>query len=328
MREHKRQLRLMLQAWRPVAWTVRELGGCIAWEWPRDCALWRSAEIQEILQEYGLEHARFDGCSYGVKCRAGQHKGLPILKPWSIVTDCPALWRRFSGKCCPGKEVHPFHAPCAGADTAASGYYTRRMAVDIHKSWLEHCAQRRGKSASSSSFSAGEICVECDTRSDGDSRAEQVVAKADESGSTRPSGAPAPGPSTTPEVKSRGPATSGLSGYGSWPLAAEGEGGAGTPVGSSLESLDKSDPTHLDGCGGSGSSAAMFGGIDVGPVGPTSSDDPWGFADERDPVACRELAAATAAHGQFLSSGNPSFDLSVGCGSSRGDGAEISCFAG
>ena len=101
LREHKRQLRLMLEAWRPVAWTVRELGGCIAWEWPRDCALWKAPGIQEIVQEYALEHARFDGCSYGVKCRAGRHKGLPIHKPWSIVTDCSALWRRFSGKCCP-----------------------------------------------------------------------------------------------------------------------------------------------------------------------------------------------------------------------------------
>ena len=296
MREHKRQLRLMLEAWRPVAWTVRELGGRIAWEWPRDCALWKDAEIQQILQEYGLEHARFDGCSYGVKCQVGRHKGQPIHKPWSIVTDCPALWRRFSGKCCPGPSVHPCHAPCAGSDTAASGYYTRRMAVDIHKSWMEHCTHRR--EASALSYSAGELCGECSTRGGAEPSVGDVTTRTDKQGSTHPSGegrAPddgcaaesrssAPGPSSKAEVKSRGPATStSLSegcGHGSRPLAAEVEGGADTvaesPVGSSYNDLSvKSDPAH-PGRGG-GSSAAVFGGIDVGPVGPTSSDDPfWG----------------------------------------------------
>ena len=235
MREHKRQLRLMLKAWRPVAWTVRELGGCIAWEWPRDCALWKSSEIQDILQEYGLEHARFDGCSYGVKCQAGRFKGLPIRKPWSIVTDCPALWRRFSGKCCPGPGAHPYHAPCAGSDTAASGYYTRRMAVDIHKSWMEHCTQRRFNASAPAVISAGELCVECDARGDEESRVDNLVANlVDESGSTPPSGSvPSfPGGDVVPRGSATSVAPSGCDGNGSRPAE---------PVGSSSHNDVESD---------------------------------------------------------------------------------------
>ena len=98
---HERALHQMVEAWRPVAEVVKKLGGCIAWEWPRDCALWRKPFMRRIIDEFGLDGASFDGCAYGVKCKHGKHAGLPIKKPWVIGTDCPALYKKFNGKCCP-----------------------------------------------------------------------------------------------------------------------------------------------------------------------------------------------------------------------------------
>ena len=132
----------MLAAWLPVAREVTASDGCIGWEWPRNCSLWRDHQVVAIIKEFGLEPAFFDGCAYGLCCESGRNKGKPIKKPWTLATNSPALFKRFNGKRCPGESVHPEHAPCEGRDTAKSAFYPRRMAVDIHKAWLNHCQQR------------------------------------------------------------------------------------------------------------------------------------------------------------------------------------------
>ena len=97
LRMHRRILRQMLEAWLPVARAVMESNGCIAWEWPRSCALWRERRIQDIMREFGLAEAFFDGCAFGVKCQSGRNKGLPIRKPWVMAANCPSLFRNFHG---------------------------------------------------------------------------------------------------------------------------------------------------------------------------------------------------------------------------------------
>ena len=132
----------MLAAWLPVAREIISTDGCIGWEWPKHCSLWRDPEVVAIIKEFGLEFAFFDGCAFGLRSESGTNKGLPILKPWTLATNCPAMYKRFHGKRCPGKDVHTTHAPCAGQDTARSAFYPRRMAVEFHKAWLDHCQQR------------------------------------------------------------------------------------------------------------------------------------------------------------------------------------------
>ena len=141
-REHLQQFRRILAAWLPVAREIMASDGSIVWEWPRGCSLWRDPAVVAIIKKFGLTPALFDGCAYGLRSESGQNKGLPIHKPWTLATNCPAIYKKFHGKRCPGKHAHPKHAPCAGRDTSASAFYPRRMAVDFHKAWMEHCRQR------------------------------------------------------------------------------------------------------------------------------------------------------------------------------------------
>ena len=135
--------------------------GCIAWEWPRNCTLWRDPEVSKIIEEFGLESALFDGCAYGLRSEHGRNKGQPIKKPWTLATNSPALYKRFHGKLCPGKGAHPTHAPCAGRNTSASAFYPRRMAVDFHKGWLEHCRQRESYYSSSRGGAGNTATARC-----------------------------------------------------------------------------------------------------------------------------------------------------------------------
>ena len=47
------------------------------------------------------------GCSAGLTSR----EGIPIKKPWTIATTSPILVKMLSAFQCPGKGVHPEHAP-------------------------------------------------------------------------------------------------------------------------------------------------------------------------------------------------------------------------
>ena len=166
------------------------------------------------------------------------------------------------------------------------------MAVDIHKSWLEHCAQRRVKSSSAAAAPTQQPEAECDTRGDASSRAGGDVAEEVELGSTHPSGSE---DSATANV---------IVGSGSQPHT--------EPVGSSEPNTPKGGPTHP------GSEVRVLtGGINLGPLGPTFADDPWGFADECGTVACHGVAEISSiGAGESKASGpvggvNVEFDTKV-----------------
>ena len=47
-----------------------------------------------------------------------------------------------SGMRCPGNEQHPQHAPCQGADTLMSGFYTETLVDLIHEAYARHKQQQ------------------------------------------------------------------------------------------------------------------------------------------------------------------------------------------
>ena len=75
-----REFLAMLSAWLPLARRVKELGGSIAWEWPRSCWLWSHPRVQSILEEFDPESVVFDGCAFGLKAFAGRDAGKRITK--------------------------------------------------------------------------------------------------------------------------------------------------------------------------------------------------------------------------------------------------------
>ena len=40
-----------------------------------------------------------------------------MLKPWTVATNIPSMWRAFAQRRCPGCEVHPYHLAVEGEDT-------------------------------------------------------------------------------------------------------------------------------------------------------------------------------------------------------------------
>eukprot|EP00975_Prorocentrum_lima_P008935 1904717-Prorocentrum_lima.AAC.1 len=70
-----------------LAKLVLDKGGIIAIEWPRGCSYWRDACVRRFVADNVLRAYDFDGCMYGIKT----NDGVPMLKPWTIKTNCPVL---------------------------------------------------------------------------------------------------------------------------------------------------------------------------------------------------------------------------------------------
>ena len=80
-----------------------------------------------------MNQARFHGCAAGLRSSAG----APIKKPWTIATTSSALLEKLALFQCPGKDAHPFHAPCAGSETKKTELYTDLMADTVHAALKE-----------------------------------------------------------------------------------------------------------------------------------------------------------------------------------------------
>ena len=95
--------------------------------------------FREFLQKHGFIMHHIHGCAYGL---VGQndHKGEPILKPWTIATTCPTDYLYLSSRC-PGKSVHPNHAPCEANETKLTEDYTWLLVNAIHKAHSHHVSK-------------------------------------------------------------------------------------------------------------------------------------------------------------------------------------------
>ena len=62
-------------------------GWRIAFEWPKNCSLWKETDVIAMISEFQLQCVCFDGCTLGVKSISGPFEGLPVRKPWCVATD-------------------------------------------------------------------------------------------------------------------------------------------------------------------------------------------------------------------------------------------------
>ena len=114
-------------------------GGFVAIEWPRFCAYWQEPEVQQFVNQHGLQSVYFDGCMFGLVSRFGQSAGIPIRKPWRVDTNSPALLQSLD-RCCNHKHDH---TPCAGSDTRATEGYTDELVATIHEAFAAQCQLRQ-----------------------------------------------------------------------------------------------------------------------------------------------------------------------------------------
>ena len=104
-------------------------GGHVAIEWPRACSYWRENAVTSFVSKHGFSRVTFDGCALGL---VSNRTGLPIKKPWAVLTSCPQLVSALQVFVCPGPVVHSTHQPCAGSETKATEGYTPKLASIVH----------------------------------------------------------------------------------------------------------------------------------------------------------------------------------------------------
>ena len=92
--------------------------------------------MQKMIKDLDLKPVRFDGCQVGVE----SVDGVPIMKPWIIMTDCPRLISALEGKRCPRNHAHQ---ECSGKHTERTGFYPPKMAKIILRAFEEACQDSR-----------------------------------------------------------------------------------------------------------------------------------------------------------------------------------------
>ena len=112
----------MLYHFNVICFAVAKRGGTISFEWPRYCSGWNLPELKAIISRYKLVVADVDGCQVGVVAKSSN---TPILRPWRFVSNNSDLVGELGKLRC--AKVHE-HAPCAGADTVQTGFYTKMLA--------------------------------------------------------------------------------------------------------------------------------------------------------------------------------------------------------
>ena len=126
---HKLLFRQIWTAFEQVATECLRCGGHVAIEWPRACSYWREDAVTSFVSKHGFSRVTFDGCALGL---VSNRTGLPIKKPWAVLTSCPQLVSALQVFVCPGPVVHSTHQPCAGSETKATEGYTPKLASIVH----------------------------------------------------------------------------------------------------------------------------------------------------------------------------------------------------
>ena len=65
-----------------LADVVRDNGGDVAFEWPKDSIGWGQDAVSRLIVDFNLYEATCDGCAFGMT----DAEGHPVPKPWRIVT--------------------------------------------------------------------------------------------------------------------------------------------------------------------------------------------------------------------------------------------------
>ena len=105
-----------------LAELVREGGGEVIFEWPKDSVGWAQGPVSRFITEFNLYEALCDGCAFGM----ADSEGHPILKPWRIVSSSEALAANLN-RCRCRHESDFCHTHLEGALTPKSAFYPRSM---------------------------------------------------------------------------------------------------------------------------------------------------------------------------------------------------------
>jgi hypothetical protein len=99
-------------------------------EWPNGCSYWKRKDVRALISKHRLKPVTFHGCALGLASIVKATLGLPIKKPWRILTNCDEIVEVFVDKICPGCEEH---VTCRGIDANNSENYTPLYVASRHE---------------------------------------------------------------------------------------------------------------------------------------------------------------------------------------------------
>ena len=103
-------------------------GGDIVFEWPTDNYYWRLLNIQLFCAVYKLLPVEINGCMLGM----ADAKGLPLKKPWTLMTTMPSIYESFKDSICDGKHLH---GSCLAGEAPKSSYYSDGLRLRAHQAF-------------------------------------------------------------------------------------------------------------------------------------------------------------------------------------------------
>ena len=111
--------------------------GTVTFEGPRPCSGWKRPDVVSFFEK----HPQFmcvdlEGCAVGLTTRGG----LPLKKPWRLMTTSQRIKDAFQDKRCKCQQTH---ARCEGAETTRSAMYPSQMTNLIAQELFpSKCAQQ------------------------------------------------------------------------------------------------------------------------------------------------------------------------------------------
>ena len=128
IREHRR---VFWQLWAMASKIIKhavKVNALVCFEWPKDCMYWKYHDVQALFFGFGFVSCRRDGCCDGMVSVNKKTLGLPLLKPWRIVSNSRVLCHSMQARC---NKSHQ-HARVQGQDTKLSESYKPSFAFDFH----------------------------------------------------------------------------------------------------------------------------------------------------------------------------------------------------
>ena len=123
LEQEREQSRKLLMQFIRVAAVVLHFGGEVSFEWPRHAVGWSLPEVVAFIDQFGLREALFDGCRFGLL----SHRGIPMRKPWKIITSSKRMALHLSQfRCMRGRDFK--HDVVEGQDSRRSAFYPEVMA--------------------------------------------------------------------------------------------------------------------------------------------------------------------------------------------------------
>ena len=132
MDKYKQHIAVFDNIWETFADCATEVvaaGGYVCNEWPTGCAYWHIEKVETFFKSINAESVNIHGCKLGL---VSVVNSLPILKPWTLKTNCHELIQAFNNTLCDRKHKH---TPCAGRDTRLEESYTPEFCKRVHCGW-------------------------------------------------------------------------------------------------------------------------------------------------------------------------------------------------